>query len=209
MATRVSRAESKARTKDDLTAAARRVFLEQGYHAASLDAIADEAGYTKGAVYSNFRGKDELFLAVLETHYAQRTTIYEEIILRETDIEETFRAIARFMLEAYALEPAWWPLLSEFARYAQRNPAVGERLRIARERFMAAVARSIERVCERHGITFALPSVEIARGSGALLRGMSFEWLLDPASNRAAVFEELHVGLLRGLVVPAEEMSTP
>ena len=175
MATRVSRAESKARTKDDLTAAARRVFLEQGYHAASLDAIADEAGYTKGAVYSNFRGKDELFLAVLETHYAQRATIYEEIILRETDIEETFRAIARFMLEAYALEPAWWPLLSEFARYAQRNPAVGERLRIARERFMAAVARSIERVCERHGIAFALPSEEIARGSGALLRGMAFE----------------------------------
>jgi AcrR family transcriptional regulator len=46
MAIRATRAESKARTKEELTAAARRVFLEQGYHAASLDAIADEAGYT-------------------------------------------------------------------------------------------------------------------------------------------------------------------
>ena len=56
MAVRLSREERKARTRVDLLAAARTVFLRRGFHGATLDEIAEEAGYTKGAVYSNFPG---------------------------------------------------------------------------------------------------------------------------------------------------------
>ena len=69
MATRVTRSERKARTRASCSLAARTVFLRRGFHGASLDEIAEEAGYTKGAVYSNFAGKDDLYLALLGAHY--------------------------------------------------------------------------------------------------------------------------------------------
>ena len=64
--TRVTRSERKARTRDELLVAARKVFLRRGFHGATLEEIADEAGYTKGAVYSNFDSKEGLFLALYE-----------------------------------------------------------------------------------------------------------------------------------------------
>ena len=63
---RLTRAESHARTRQALLDAAAQVFANRGFGGASLDEIAEVAGYTKGAVYSNFGSKDELFLAVLQ-----------------------------------------------------------------------------------------------------------------------------------------------
>ena len=66
---RLTRPERKEQTRGDLLAAAREVFERHGFHRASLEQIAEAAGYTKGAVYSHFPGgKDELFLAVLDRH---------------------------------------------------------------------------------------------------------------------------------------------
>ena len=56
-------------TRDHLLRAAAQVFAERGYHGASLDEVAAAAGFTKGAVYSNFKNKEDLFLALLESHY--------------------------------------------------------------------------------------------------------------------------------------------
>src|SRR5204862_4334863 len=66
---RLTQAERKQRTRAELVSTARNAFLERGFHGASLDEIAEEAGYSKGAVYSNFAGKDDLFLAVLDAQF--------------------------------------------------------------------------------------------------------------------------------------------
>ena len=66
MATRLTRAEQKAQTRAQLLSAADRLFEQQGYAATTLAQIAEEAGLTKGAVYSNFASKEELFLEMLE-----------------------------------------------------------------------------------------------------------------------------------------------
>lgn len=206
MTVRVNRSERKALTRRQLTVAARRVFMRRGFHGASLEEIAEEAGYTKGAVYSNFSGKDELFLEVLEEHYARRTRAYAELVLDAGDVEATYRAVARFMLDAYRNEPAWWTLVSDFATYASRDPALQARLQAAREGFLDALAGIIEALGARHGITFLLPAREVARGSGALMRGMVTEWLFEPEA-RGEVFEEMHAAYLRGLAVPLSERS--
>jgi AcrR family transcriptional regulator len=65
-ARRLSRPELRERTRERVLDAAERTFSEKGYHAASLDEIAEDAGYSKGAVYSNFSGKADLFLAVMD-----------------------------------------------------------------------------------------------------------------------------------------------
>src|SRR5690242_4585748 len=125
-ATRVTRPERKARTRADLIDAAKTVFLNRGFHAASLDEIAEEAGYTKGAVYSNFEGKDDLFLAVLEEHYGTRAETYRSFILTYDTADEAYRAVARFMVDTYALEPAWWTLLTDFTSHAARDDVLRE-----------------------------------------------------------------------------------
>jgi len=205
---RRTRRDRQAQTRANLIAAAREVFLARGFHTASLDEIAELAGYTKGAVYSNFAGKDDLFLALLAEHYARRAETYAELIPGSENLEETYRAIAGVMLEAYAQEPRWWPLISDFSTHASRNPALLERLRATREAYLDVLATMIETVCARHGITYLLPAREVARGTGALMRGMAVEWALDPAGADGHAFEEMHAAYLRGLAVPLHERST-
>jgi AcrR family transcriptional regulator len=205
--TRTTRTERKARTRADLLAAARRVFLRRGFHAASLDEIAEEAGYTKGAVYSNFRGKDDLFLALLAEHYALRTRAYAELVLDEDDPEEVRRSIARYMLDTYEQAPAWWTLTSDFSTHASTNPESRERLRELREGFFDALAEVIDQLGRRHGVTYTLPAKEIARGTSALMRGMVTDWILEPGGDRREVFEELVAAYLRGAAVPLDEGS--
>jgi AcrR family transcriptional regulator len=66
VSTRLSRAERASRTRRELLGAAERRFVRDGYHATTLEAIAADAGYSKGAVYSAFDGKADLFLALAD-----------------------------------------------------------------------------------------------------------------------------------------------
>ena len=79
MSPRLSRAEQNDRNRALLLAAARRVFLERGYFAATLDQIADEAGFSKGAVYSRFASKADMFLALLEDRITERAAQNAEL----------------------------------------------------------------------------------------------------------------------------------
>src|SRR4051794_18303352 len=115
---RLSRAERKQQTRAELVATAREVFLERGFHGASLDEIAEAAGYSKGAVYSNFTSKDELFLAVLDAHFDRRARVLADVLLDEKELEASVRAVARSMLAADEAEPRWTPLLLEFQAHA-------------------------------------------------------------------------------------------
>jgi AcrR family transcriptional regulator len=203
-----TRSDTTARPRADLLAAAREVFLARGFHAATLEEIADRAGYTKGAVYSNFEGKDDLFLALLAQHYARRAELYESLMLAPPTAEETYRAIARFVLEAYEREPAWWRLVSDFSSHACGDRDLRERLRGIREVYVDAVAATVEKVSEHHELTYRLPAREVARGAAALMRGMTLEWMIDAAPANAHDFEEMLAAYLRGLAVPPHERST-
>src|SRR5271165_5975415 len=71
-------------TREHLLAAAAEVFGQRGFHGASLDEVAAVAGFTKGAVYSNFKNKEDLFLALLESEY-QRELATVRTTLETTD----------------------------------------------------------------------------------------------------------------------------
>jgi BetI-type transcriptional repressor, C-terminal len=118
-------------------------------------------------------------------------------------------AVARIMFAAYEREPAWWALVSDFSTHASRDPAISRRLRALRERFLEVMADLIRAVGERHRVAYRLPTQEVARGTGALLRGLMLDWILAPdGRERAALFEETVAALLRGVTVPLDERST-
>jgi AcrR family transcriptional regulator len=202
---RLTRAERKLRTRAELLAAARRVFVRRGFHQASLDEIAEEAGYTKGAVYSNFESKDDLFLALLEAHYEERIEAQRELFpaVSAQEPEDARRAVARGILEAYERDPAWWTLVTDFSTHASGDPEVRARLHELRERFLAAMAELVVQVGERFGLSYRLPAHEVARGTGALLRGLVLDWILVPdAGDRTETFEETVAAFLRGVSIP-------
>jgi AcrR family transcriptional regulator len=197
-AKRLGRQERREQTRADLLAAARRAFLRDGFHAASLDGIAEDAGYTKGAFYSNFASKDDLLVAVLEGHFSARVDAYEKLIFSTDGIDDAYRAVARYWHDANEREPEWSRLVVELLAYASRNEQLRETVRAVREHALDEIASFIDRLAERYGVEFALPSREIARGSGALNRGLAVEQLLAP-DVPVETFEEMHVAYMRGL----------
>jgi AcrR family transcriptional regulator len=206
--TRISRSERKARTREELLVAARRVFLRRGFHGATLEEIADEAGYTKGAVYSNFAGKDDLYLALLDAHYDGRVEAYAEMMLDETTFEDAVSAVGRFMAESDARDPDWLPTLAEFVAHAARDESLRRAYVRTRERFLVAIADVIRALCDRHDLTLLVPPLEAARASSMLARGYSAERRLDPDAVSSQIFVELHAAFMRGLTVPRERSHT-
>jgi AcrR family transcriptional regulator len=204
---RLTRAESKARTRAELLSAAEDVFLRRGFHAPSLDEIAEEAGYTRGAVYSNFGGKDNLFLAVLADHYSVRVRQFEALVLDQADAEGAHRAIGRFLAESYVREPRWPQLLVEFLTHAARDDVLRRAAFAVEERFFDGIAGVIEEVGRRHGLTYRLPLRDVARGSVWLRRGMAVEAQLDSGLANPEIFVEMFMGYMRGLAVPPTERS--
>jgi AcrR family transcriptional regulator len=89
---RLTRSESQARTRAHLVATARDLFLADGYAATSLEKVADEAGYSKGAVYSNFKNKKELCLEVLGLIHATKGQEIAEALGGGDTMEERLEA---------------------------------------------------------------------------------------------------------------------
>jgi AcrR family transcriptional regulator len=198
---RLNREEAKRRTHERLLAAAREVFLERGFHAASVGEIAERAGYTTGAIYSNFGGKDDLFLAMLDVELDERTSSQWKAIEAPT-FEEMIRAGARDLHRAGVRDPAMTPLLVEFWTYAADKPELRVRASALHERQIARIAELLRNGCERHGVRLRLSPEDVARGAGALSRGVRLERLLDPAGLAEETFEEMFAAYLTGLVVP-------
>src|SRR5829696_3834308 len=90
----ITRAEIRWRTYEELMSAAARLFIEQGFHATSVDEIALEAGYTKGAVYSNFDSKEDLFFAVYERRADKAVAEIEQVLREAPTAAEAFERMA-------------------------------------------------------------------------------------------------------------------
>jgi AcrR family transcriptional regulator len=203
---RMSRTERAEQTRTELVEAARRVFLRRGFHGASLDEISAEAGYTTGAVYSRFGGKDDLFLAVVDEHLARRTRLYTEAALAAEDFESAHREIVRAAAAAGREEPGWTPLLMEFWTHAARREDLRAPVAERNERNLDASAELQELIAERHGMTLLRPPREMQRAVTAMARGLSLERQIAGGAELERLFEDCTVALLRAFT---ERRSTP
>src|SRR5947209_14313927 len=123
--TRLSQAEAREQTRTSLLTAARRVFGERGFGGASLDEIAERAGYTRGALYYNFPGgKEDLFIALLEDRIDNRVEISQTAFAgADGDPADTIaraRAAAADAGAAVRENREWQLLFFEFALHAAR-----------------------------------------------------------------------------------------
>jgi AcrR family transcriptional regulator len=129
---RRTQSERREETREDLIAAAARVFARRGFHGTSLDAIAEEAGYSRGAVYYNFADKEELFLELLDRRCAERAQDLRAVFadVEEGDVDATSRQAqiaAEHALGAMTGDPEWRALYMEFLAHAARDAAFRRR----------------------------------------------------------------------------------
>jgi AcrR family transcriptional regulator len=123
---RKTQAERREETRELVLAAAARVFAQRGFHATSLDAIAEEAGFSRGAVYYNFADKEELFLELLDRRCAERAQDLRAVFADtpEDDVAATSRQAqlaAQNALDAMTGDPEWRGLYLEFLAHAARD----------------------------------------------------------------------------------------
>jgi AcrR family transcriptional regulator len=188
MPIRLTRAERREQIRSDLVASARRVFLRRGFHQASLEEIAQDAGWSKGAVFSNFAGKDELFLAVLAEQYQRRQR--EQLTQMRTggSLAGGLRAAAREMAENQA-DPHWTPLLVEFWTHASRQEELRARVAAAHEQLLDGYAAMLTERAARDGVEFVVPAKDVARSATALVRGLALERLLNQSITQTKLEE--------------------
>jgi len=192
---RPSRAERQAQTREKLIEVARELFLDDGYAATSLDKVAVAAGFSKGAVYSNFSGKEELCMAVLDTIHAQQIEGVVSAFSSDADLEGRIDAFTAWAREGLG-QPRSTALEAEFAAVARQSEYVADGL-VKRHREITDVLTDlIRRVTKDAGI--ALP-MEAERAAVALLSlgiGLGAMRSLDPAID-VDVFGQTMKVLLR------------
>lgn len=190
MAVRMTRQERSEQVRAELVEAARRTFLERGFHGASLDDISLEAGYTTGAVYSRFRGKDGLFLAVLDDHIDQRLARYLAAAEAADGFEAACREMGQAAIAAGQREPGWTPLLMEFWMHAARRDDLRAAVLERHERQIEVLAERLEELAARDGVTPQRPVAEILRAVTALARGLGLERQLEPDAPLEEIYAE-------------------
>ena len=137
MTVRLSRMERREKTREDLLNAAETCFVTRGFHATSVDDVAERAGYTKGAVYSNFASKEDLFFGV----YQRRVDhVLTEVVpgLRQAGPERAFDSLATGMIQRREGDDGWLAVFFEFWAHVLRHPELRNRFAESHTRLLDA-----------------------------------------------------------------------
>ncbi|MGB7588744.1 MAG: TetR/AcrR family transcriptional regulator [Solirubrobacterales bacterium] len=186
------RDEQKALTRRRLIDAAEAVFARSGFHGASVEEIAHEAGATTGALYSNFAGKEDLFLALFEERIAADVGEYSEIVAAGKTLEEQARGAGDRWMEIMRERPNYFPLLIEFWSYAIREPRLRERLGGRFAALRSASARVASEAAEQWGLSASAEAGErLGLFINALGNGLALEKLVDPDAVPDSLYGEL------------------
>ncbi len=162
--TRLSRKEQQAHTRRALLEAATRVFSRHGLAQGSVEQVAAEAGFTKGAFYANFRSKEELFLAILDERFAERVQAIDELMARGGPMEEQAAAGGAEFQDYVRGDPEWERLFFEFAAHAARDDGF-------RRAFVARCRTLADRIAEAVAAARRRGGLRPARRPGAVRAG--------------------------------------
>jgi len=190
MRTAPTRADRRSRTRAELIAVAERRFSADGYHATSLDEIAAEAGFTKGAVYSNFATKHELGLAVLERVQEEQVSAILHELGDATTFEDRLAGFGRWAV-ANIGDIGWTALEVEFATSTRHIDEVRTALAGRRQRIIRLLAEVIQREADSFDIELEEPTIGIATRLLALGIGLGVQRAVDPSLEVNVLVDEV------------------
>lgn len=202
-AKRLTRAEKKAATRTQLLEAAARVFARRGFGAATIEEIAEEAGFSHGAVYSNFAGKDDLFLAVFEDYMATRARELNTAASSPGGLAERARAFADRWMERFGDDRESFLLHLEFMVHAARDPELSEKMGVRQASLRVAIERHLEEAEHAGGGGLTLSAADLALVMRALGMGLAVEALNNADAVRPDLFGDFVEQVFRVITEPA------
>jgi AcrR family transcriptional regulator len=205
--TRAARARGRE-ARDELLAAALRVFARRGYGQAGVDEIAAEAGYSKGALYWHFSGKEELLVTLLgeriDAPMRELAALLESAPPERDMSLEGARAFARQLgeeREAVLLEREYWSL-------AIRDPELRARYAERQAELRTALAAAIAARMRHLGTPeLAMPAEDVARVVLSIIGGLAVDELIEPGSIRPQLLGEALALIYAGLVARAQQQT--
>jgi AcrR family transcriptional regulator len=200
---RITREERKAETRERLLVAAARVFAERGFQAASVDEVAQAAGFTKGAVYAHFESKEELFLAMLDARFAEQLEQARSVFANHADPRAQAEEAGTRFIAQLDRDPQWCLLFFEFWAHAVRNPEVGRRLVESYRRLREGIADIVRARAGEEGAELAVAPERFALMAFAMANGVAFERVLEPDAVPEDLYGTMLGALLTGLKEPA------
>ena len=202
----LTRKEKQARTRAKLMRSAARLFCRQGLEQASVEDIAQDAGFTKGAFYSNFKSKEELFLAMLDEKFGEQIERIESALQSDEAPDEAARHAGEAFVRSIRADREWERLYFEFVAHASRNEEFRQefltRCRAMNERLEEVYRRWHDRV----GITAPMPLRDITLMISMMADGFLLWERLDPSLDEE-VFGTMLAIFMQGLGAIAQEQA--
>lgn len=165
-------------TRAALLRAALEVFAEYGFQAATIEQVCTRAGFTRGAFYSNFSSKEELFLALFDEHSRQVLDRLTE--LADSLPTDTLQEYAEHVARIDPAERDWYLVSMEFTLYAIRDAQAAWVLARHDAQLRAELARSLTALLERAGLTLTVDAEELARLLIAIREGGLAQSYVEP-----------------------------
>jgi AcrR family transcriptional regulator len=176
---RSRQAERTEATRRKLLAAAERIFARDGFEAARLEDIAAGAGYTRGAFYANFGGKEEIFFALLEQWVRQRIDSVTAVLRRQKTPHQKLAALRKHYAEI-AKDRRLVLISVEFKLFALRHPEAHARLRDRHRRIRAKWGELFAELLRALGRRLPISNAAASACCLALAQGLLLEQLVDP-----------------------------
>jgi AcrR family transcriptional regulator len=183
-------------TRTALVEAAAEVFARRGFYGASLEEIAETAGFTRGAIYKNFADKEELFFAVRDHINEEALAAFAAQLQQGTAASFDARAIAAIWQHTDIANPDYRALFLEFRLYELRNPSVRARSAAERDRTRQVLAQFIQDNASANSLTLKVPAETLAGIVAIVSDGFAINSSGDPEDI------ELYEAFLE-LIIPA------
>lgn len=197
---RLTREQQRRQTRELLLGAALEVFEARGYAESSLEEIAERAGYTRKAVYSNFTGKSELLLEIVERRFQSHIDRIEALLDKEASTKRKTLDVGSMLADYLNQERAWGKLFHEFCSVASRDEEIGSRFRACFRARKKALVDLLEHEISSREIKLTVPAERLVMGVCALFTGLSLEKIIDPDEVDEALFGEM-LGLVAVIAV--------
>ncbi len=177
---RMTREQSRANTRERLLRAARSVFARSGFHGASVEEIASEAGFSTGALYSNFNGKEDLFLELMEREIDEHAREISDAVRTRASMAERATGGARQWMTMIERDREVLLLFMEFWAYGVRDAQVRPKVAAQFAQMRKLLTRLIAEGARDFALELDIPAEQLAVAIDALADGIARQKLADP-----------------------------
>jgi AcrR family transcriptional regulator len=176
----MTRRDKQVETRKSLLRSAAKIFCRKGLEGASVEEVAQDAGYTKGAFYANFKSKEELFLVMLDDRFSEQLDRIDSLLGGEEEPGEEARHAAQEFIQSFRGEQEWKRLYFEFVTYALRNDEFRQELATRHRALRARLSEIYRRWSAGFKDEPPIPIEDIAAMTDFMGDGFLLDQLIDP-----------------------------